>query len=173
MMSSHTPVALLLCLEWSVLNVAQLGGNLTFSEDGGHEGHGGKVSFTNIFPPGSRGPMRWNGPQGLRRWGSQAWHLWKCQSDRQRSLADECNKSNEALQSETGVKSIINIRVFHRVLIRHAAAVWQMSASRSTGAALQALTWDPTVPSCVWRRNCDYRKSEDLLYAVYLAFNLI
>lgn len=124
-----------------MLNVAQLGGNLTFSEDGGHEGHGGKVSFTNIFPPRSRGPMKWNGPEDLRRWAARHGICGSVsQSVRQRLLADECNKSNEALQSETGVKSIINIRVFHRVLIRHAAAVWQMSASRSAGAALQALT---------------------------------
>lgn len=173
MMSSHTSVALLLCLQWSVLNVAQPIGNLTFSEDGGHEGHGGKVSFANIFPPGEQRADEMERTSGLQEMGSQARHLWKCQSVRQRLLADECHKSNEALQSETGVKSIINIRVFHRVLIRHTAAVRQMSASRSTGSALQALTWDPTVPSCVWRRNCDYRNSEDLLYAVYLAFNLI
>lgn len=123
-----------------MLNVAQLGGNLTFSEDGGHEGHGGQSVFHQYFPTGEQRADEMERTSGLKEMGSRAWHLWKCQSVRQRLLADEGNKSNEALQSETGVMSIINIRVFHRVLIRHGAAVWQMSASRSTGAALQALT---------------------------------
>lgn len=84
--------------------------------------------------------MKWNGPQDLRRWAARHGIGGSVSQTDNRLLADECNKSNEALQSETGVKSIINIRVFHRVLIRHAAAVWQMSASSSAGAALQALT---------------------------------
>lgn len=59
MMSSHTSVASLLCLEWSVSNVVRLGGNLTFSKDGVMVDHGAK-NLSLIFSHRGAGG-RWNG----------------------------------------------------------------------------------------------------------------
>lgn len=66
-MSSYTSVASLLCLEWSVLNVARLGGNLTFSDDGVMGDHRANYLSLIFFPPGSSWLVKWNRRQDFRQ----------------------------------------------------------------------------------------------------------
>lgn len=79
---------------------------------------------------------------GLQKMSSQAFYLWKCQSDSRRFACrqakekedkeeeeEEEKKKGKRKKSRRKKKSMIKIRILNRFFKRQTASVWQVSVS--------------------------------------------